>query len=579
MGFGYNRYMMVLAGLALSGLAFTGCSDSKRKNNASTVSAATSSTTGATTSNGAPAGMGPMLTAATFVDTDGDKMLSKGDKVTLTFSAEVAQITSQVDPSQELSLSVGGDSFGVGATMQNGLQPNQLDVMVGDQAVLRISDTFDIAKTTPGEASGINVSFAPTLVGVDSGTIRASGSPVDIDGALQAGFLPAGSMNFARGGHSAVVLDDGRVLIVGGVAAKGSKGYVAEPEVFDPLTKSFSLTSNLAGKAGVPMRGKVPVRMVNATATKLNDGTVLISGGFGIEKKSFFGFGKDKVDTLESAFIFDPATNEFKRVGDMKHSRHSHTATVMADGKVLITGGYNDSFWKKHKTQAPIEIYDPAKKKFDTVGGFLGFFTKKTKESRMNHSATAIEGGTGILLTGGNYYSGGGLFGLFKPKLKMTKGSEVVRDKGSEKAGDLNFPRMRHTAEAITPREVLIAGGHDPSSIMGALEVYDSATGSWSHTGNLAMARTGCQIAMDRTKAMIIGGTNGSAELDTVEVFNADSKSLSQETFKLATGRNGHTVSKLKDGRILVIGGFTGATSLDGLDGSPLASAEVFVRQ
>jgi hypothetical protein len=577
MGFGYNKYLTVLAALSVAGVGIVGCSDSSSKRGSSVAAATSGTTAGSTSSTTSASTLGPQLTGAAFVDVDGDKMLSKGDKITLSFDADVAAIQTAADPSKEILLAVGGDTFGTGATIQNATSPKQLEIVLGDAAILRVSAPFDIGKTTPGASSGLNVSYAPSIKGVDSSTIRPAMGPVDVDGTLQAGFMQAGSLNKARGGHAAVTLDDGRVLIVGGAAAKGKGGYVAEAELFDPLTKSFSVVSDLTGDDGYMRRGKIKVRMTNVTAVKLTDGTVLVCGGIGIEKKSFFGLGSEKVDTLESAFLFDPTTNTFSQVGDMAYARHSHTATLMDDGRVAIAGGYNDSFWKKNKTQAPVEIYDPAKKAFEKLGSFIS--RTKTVEPRMNHSATAIEGGTGILLVGGNYYKGGGFFGLIKPKLQMTKGSEVYRTTKSEKAGDLNAPRMGQSAQLVTPREVLIAGGYDPNGIMGSLELYDSATGAWSTVGSLATTRTGCKIAMDKNEALIIGGTTGTGDVDTVEVFNADSKTMSKDSFKLSTARNGHSVSKLKDGRIMVIGGFSGGTSLDGMDGAPISSAEVFVRQ
>lgn len=318
--------------------------------------------------------------------------------------------------------------------------------------------------------------------------------------------------------------------------------------------------------------------MVNASAVKLADGTVLICGGYGIEKKGLFGLGKEKVDTLEGAYVFDPTTNTFSKVGDMNYSRHSHTATLLNDGKVLIAGGYNDSFWKSDKTQAPFEVYDPAKKTFAKIGSIFSRF--KLKEPRQNHTATAIEGGSGVLFAGGEYYSGGGLFGLIKPKLNMAKGAEVARGTNTEKTGNLAEPRMNHAAALVTPREVLIAGGHDHKQLIGSVELYDSATAQWKQVGALSAARTGCQIASDKNQVLIIGGTDGTAEVSKVEVFNADAKQMSADTFSLQNARNGFTVTKLKDGRILVVGGLTGATKdLKGLDGQAIASCELFVRQ
>ena len=108
---------------------------------------------------------------------------------------------------------------------------------------------------------------------------------------------------------------------------------------------------------------------------------------------------------------------------------------------------------------------------------------------------------------------------------------------------------------------------------------YDEATGTFSPAGDMATARSNAEIAVVQGQALILGGYDGAAEVDTVEVYDADAKAMSSTTYKLDTARNNFSATKLKDGRILVIGGFAGAASLDGLDGQPVASAEIFVRQ
>ncbi|MGE0713091.1 MAG: kelch repeat-containing protein [Planctomycetota bacterium] len=576
--FGYNRYAIVLLGMALAA-GGAGCSGGgSGGGSASTVAPSTSTSPAATTTSGTSAalGTGPQLTTSRFLDVNGDSMINKGDKIVLKFDGALDQITG-ADPAAEFTLAVAGDSFGTGATAQNGSNGDEIEVVLGDNAHLVVSDAFDVARTSPGSASGINVSFTTTVRGFDTGTVRASATPLDIDGSLANGFRSAGSMNTARGGAKAITLDDGRVLVVGGAAAKGKNGYTGEPELYDPTTGAWTRVSDLTGNDGLMKRGKITVRMISHSATKLSDGTVLICGGYGVEKKGLLGLGSEKEDTLESAFIFDPVANTFSQVADMQYPRHSHTATLMADGRVLLAGGYNDSWWSKNKTQCPFEIYDPAKKAFEKIGSIFSRF--KSQEGRMNHTATAIEGGNGILLTGGNRWEGGALFGLIKPKLKMNSAAEVVRGNQSDKTADLNVQRMCHSAAMVTPREVLIAGGYDPNGIHNSIELFDSATAAWTSKGNMATARTGCQIAVDKNKALIIGGTDGSKELDSVEVYDADAKSMSQSTYKLATARSNFAVATLKDGRILVIGGFTGATSLDGMDGQPIASAEIYIRQ
>lgn len=583
--FGYNRYALVLAAIGFAGIG-AGCGGGGSSGSGAAIAAATSGSTAAPTTSATPAGAA-VIGSVNFVDADGSQTITKGDKLVCSFTKPLQPIpaTNTIDPATEFSLAVGGDSFGAGAKVEGSANPNECAIVLGDNPVLFVSEAFSVAKTTPGSPSALNVSvFAKgDIKNKEGARVVAAATPVDIAGTLTPGFKAAPAMNRARGQHVAVTLDDGRVLAVGGVAAGGGKkagDFVGDAEIFDPVTNTWSIVGQMKN-------GSITVKPALGSAVKLNDGTVLICGGIGVEKKggilSIFGLGSEKVDTLETAFIFDPAAGTFTKVGNLKHARHSHTATLMSDGRVLIAGGYNDSIWRKDNTQAPFEIYDPAKKSFETVSGLLGFLgigVFKSKEERQSHSATAIEGGSGILLAGGNHWEGGGLFGLIKPKLKMNKGSEVVRGLKTEKAGDLNTPRLCHGAALVNPRNVLIAGGHDTNGAVGALELYDSATAAWTPAGSLAKPRSGCDVAVDKNRALVIGGFDGSAEVASVEVFDADAKALTQVTYQLAAARNGSAVVSLKDGRILVTGGLTGATkSFDSLDGQALDSCEVFVRQ
>lgn len=581
--FGYNKYALVLGMLTVAG-ASAGCGGGGGGGKGMAIAATTSGSGAASTTSSSVLASGPRVTGASFVDIDSNQMVSKGDKIVLTFASDLAPIATGLNPSKEFELAVQGDTFGSNAAVvTSGLKANECAVVLGDAPALHVSDPFTSGKTTAGSPSGINVSIFASgqLKGKDAGPVAAAATPLDVAGTIASGFRAAPALQLPRGAHSAVELDDGRVLVIGGVAANGGKkagDFLADAELFDPVTNTWTLVSDLTGqKDGRMMNGKVAVKTAMSTAVKLQDGTVLICGGYGVEKKGLFGLGGEKVDTLETAYVFDPRTNTFSKVGDMKYPRHSHTATLMSDGRVLIAGGYNDSIWSKDKTQAPFEIYDPAKKAFEAPGSIFSRF--KSKEQRMNHSATLIENGQGILLAGGNHYEGGGFFGLMKPKLKINVGSEVVRGQQTEKAGDLVAKRINHAAALVAPRNVLLAGGRDDAGAVSALELYDSATASWSAVGSLKTARVGCQIAVDKNLALVVGGFDGSAEVKSVEVFDADAKALAATSFQLTTARTGFTISRLKDGRFLVVGGMAAAQSFDRLAGQALDSCEMFVRQ
>jgi hypothetical protein len=78
------------------------------------------------------------------------------------------------------------------------------------------------------------------------------------------------------------------------------------------------------------------------TASVLADGLILVAGGY------------DDSGPTASAELYDPKTGEFTDAGSMTDSRARHTATVLTDGRVLLVGGRTDS-----DSVASAELYQP----------------------------------------------------------------------------------------------------------------------------------------------------------------------------------------------------------------------------
>ena len=113
----------------------------------------------------------------------------------------------------------------------------------------------------------------------------------------------------ARWGHTATQLDDGRVLVAGGVGPGGN--ITASAEIYDPATDSWSAAASLG------------TERAQHTATLLDNGRVLVAGG-----------------GVASAEIYNPATNSWSATGSLAASRFAHTATLLDDGRVLVAGGF-----------------------------------------------------------------------------------------------------------------------------------------------------------------------------------------------------------------------------------------------
>jgi hypothetical protein len=128
-------------------------------------------------------------------------------------------------------------------------------------------------------------------------------------------FIPTGNMTAPRYKHAAMLLPDGDVLVVGGSDGLDWQGRYASAEVYDPAKGSFSAVSkmNIA-------RFKLP-----AAVALLKNGSVLVAGGG------------------EQVEIYNPARRSFSlAAGRMDAARFYSTATLLADGGVLIAGGYDD---------------------------------------------------------------------------------------------------------------------------------------------------------------------------------------------------------------------------------------------
>jgi hypothetical protein len=141
---------------------------------------------------------------------------------------------------------------------------------------------------------------------------------------------------------TSTLLGSGKVLLTGG---ESDFGRVALAELYDPTPGTFSSTSNMTSSRSWH------------SATLLQDGTVLIVGG---ETDSCGGNTCVFAGSVASAELYDPATEAFASMGNMTTPRELHTATLLPDGRVLITGGvYYGGIGIFHGSLASAELYLP----------------------------------------------------------------------------------------------------------------------------------------------------------------------------------------------------------------------------
>ncbi|MGW8248811.1 MAG: Kelch repeat-containing protein, partial [Acidiferrobacterales bacterium] len=160
----------------------------------------------------------------------------------------------------------------------------------------------------------------------DGKVLIAGGKNDEVDGLQSAEiydpatglFTPTGDMLTVRYNHTATLLNSGKVLIVGG--AQGSNNPIASAEIYNPVTGTFQATGSMA------------IARADHTATLLADGKVLITGG----RQTL-----NDASALDTAEIYDPASGTFSNAGSVGSAHTDHTATLLQDGKVLIVGGFD----------------------------------------------------------------------------------------------------------------------------------------------------------------------------------------------------------------------------------------------
>jgi len=208
--------------------------------------------------------------------------------------------------------------------------------------VTRYYDTTSDKFFYKGEMNAAHAMHTATLLPngdvLIAGGMDANGKPqalAEIYNPASGKFTPAGSMRLARREHRATLLQNGDVLITGGLDAQ--ERILAIAELYDPATGKFALTTEAFPRTGTAM---TDVRCEH-TASLLPNGQVLIAGG------------EDVYRVLATAELYDPAHGSFTCVGgrsggpislckpSMTDFRVSAVAVPLADGQVLLAGGYN----------------------------------------------------------------------------------------------------------------------------------------------------------------------------------------------------------------------------------------------
>jgi hypothetical protein len=288
------------------------------------------------------------------------------------------------------------------------------------------------------------------------------------------------------------------------------------------------------------------------TATLLADGRVLVAGGFDASDAA-----------LASAQLYDPVTDRFSPTGSMTAARGFHTATLLGDGRVLIAGGDSKTWHWTGPFLASAELYDPATGTFTATGSMSA--------ARQEHTATLLRDGR-VLIAGGNDTGASAVASaeLYDPKTGTFSPT-----------GSMTAARSGDTATLLADGRVLLTGGQPEGMNNGngpflvTAEIYDPKTGRFSATGSMTKARAWHTASLLADGRVLITGGLPSVftSLASAEIYDPKTGTFSA-TGSMAAGRAFHTATPLSDGRVLVAGGCP--NGIDFFVGNFGRSAEIY---
>ncbi len=334
-------------------------------------------------------------------------------------------------------------------------------------------------------------------------------------------------------------------------------------------TATVALTERDRGatlRVSLDARGLVPPVVVDPTwvlaaattirlshsATLLADGKVLVAGGTDANQST--------------AEVYDPANDAWTPVGNLKVPRFAHSALRLSDGKVLISGGHASGVGDC----SIAELYDPSTNTFS-----LGpvFYTK----------AVAVELSDGRVFTGRQLWNRttstvtsvtGNLITFIESVHNLPSGDVLVAGRNYSTPANpqiwnpaastwTNTPARktnstRYVAARIpSTNDIMFAGGTIPNASVGQLstaERYDLVVGVWVATAPMSTLRDELAGAMLTSgRLLVVGGSNNSGEQSSAEVYDPPTNKWLPTTNTGSTRRY-HTVTALPDGRALILG-------------------------
>ncbi|WP_187323575.1 kelch repeat-containing protein [Stigmatella aurantiaca] len=267
----------------------------------------------------------------------------------------------------------------------------------------------------------------------------------------------------------------------------------------------------------------LPSGRTKHSATLLADGRVLVAGG------------ASSAGWTDSAALYSPATGTWAATASMSVKRYGHGSNLLNSGEVFVTGGQNNGV-----TLASTERYDATSGTWSAAASMA--------VARFRHTVTVLNDGRLLVAGGVDGTMGLTSTELYNPLL------------GTWAPGpSMSTRRYGHTATLLPDGRVLVAGGHTGGQALATAEVYNPATNSWTGTGTMGSRHYGHAAALlpDGRVLAVSGLTPSGVHTPITELYDPTT-GVWTATGSLATARSEFSLAALPSGRVLVLGGTDG---------------------
>ena len=346
------------------------------------------------------------------------------------------------------------------------------------------------------------------------------------------------------------VIDNGIGSVSSGISA--STGSLANAgDTIYTLTVTNPAGDSVTAKVTLAVAGFVTTGSMTTTrrqhaATLLADGKVLVTGGFGDSGGAY----------LSSGELYDSQPGTFTALASsMTKARYCHTSTLLTDGRVLIAGGdiLNSS------SLANADLYTPSTKQFTASASVMSV------PLRLNATATLLKDGKVLVAGGDNNDTAFASADLYDPTI----------DTFITLSAQMTSPRRLHTATLLANGKVLLAGGataNGSGSILASADLYDPSARTFTAIAfPMSASRAGhTGTLLANGKVLLAGGTGGTALLTSADLYDPVSNTFLSSPSAMTTARSGNTATLLTNGNVVFAGGSASGS------GGPLSSAELY---